>query len=1211
MAKSLSVVFNAIDNISSKMGAIASSGRTVEAAFRGVENSANGSFGNIESGSDAISRSFERSSSAAESLASSMGTYGGEADSSFRKTAQSAEKAAEEMGNYGEQAEVAGDSSEQFGEKSVNAMEDLNSILVSGGIIAATHALTEALGECADNAEVVETSVAQLQTIAGGDSIGALRDDIVELSNDTGQAAEGLAETAYNAISAGTAAEESVNMATNASKLAVAGFTDTASALSVVETALNSYGDAAGDAEHISDTLITVQNLGVTTVQQLAAQMGKAISTASAYNVSLENLESGYISVTKAGIDTAEGTTYLSSMLNELGNSGSEISKLLKDETGNTFGELMNEGRSLADVLGIVYDACDNNAEAMMNMWGSAEAGKAANAIIGQGLDTFNNNLETLKTSAGTTEEAYAIMADTTEYAHNKMDNAAKNTSMQIGEVLNPTLTKLYAGLEEICVGIGNFVKENPEVVKVIAALTAGVAAFAGGIAAYTAATTIATAVQTAFNGAMLANPVFWLIGGIAALTAGVVFLASNYEDATDSTNDLTYASAEQEKRLESLRNEYDEVCESEGAGSKRATELASKIYDLEQQFGESGETVGQFRERIDELGESISETEEKYRDNIKSTDELYGSATVLIGELQTLQNQANLTDAEFSVMKSIVNELNGSYADLGLTIDEQTGKLNFSTDDLFDYASAQKKQQEIEAASQALVQALGDYDQAKSDHDAAVGEVSTSQDKYDEMEAQWKVDHPVKAYLGQGAEMNWDNDLGKAYDHLEQLSAAEKAASDHMSELETNIQGYCKTLGYSEDETARFIDGLRDGSAGAEDSAKKFGESGEELVTYGDAVKGAVNSVSAELSELSKSYDETYEDALGSIEGQYSLWDKVDKKVLEAKTSVDNIGKALDSQTQYWENYSKNLGNLQGRDVKGLDNVLKNMDDGSEENAAALAGMAKASDKELEKIVKKYNKLQNAQGKTANKVADLENDFSSSLGNMEKELNASVKKMNMEDDAAASAQKTIQAYINAIRSGVNGAQSAAEAVAAATSKALSKANKVPTTPTMPKSPKLPKLPSTPTLNTPEAKNPFALPIKSVGKNAKGTTDSEDVYVAGEEGPELILSKGGGDTVFPTSETDRIISAVSDRENRQITDPSAMRSQSVSSSDEGDVSSSEKTHVIHIEGGGSIRIGDGTSKEDVWNNAKASVKSAFMSILQEEIFEEGAGAYEF
>lgn len=1214
MATNLSVIFNAIDNMSSKLGSIASSGRAVESSFQSIENSANESLGNIEAGSDAISQSFERTSSSAASLASSVGTYSGEAasavssadnlaisssnaETSLNETASAAEDAAEELGGLGEQAEEAGNSSEEFGEKSSGAMNDLNNLLVSGGILAALHELSDGFAECAQQAEIVETSVAQLQTIAGGGSIGMLREELMGLSNDTGQAAEGLAGTAYNAISAGTDVEKSVEAAAQANQLAVAGFTDTTSALSVLETATNSYGEAAGGMEHISDSLITVQNLGVTTVRELAAQMGKAISTASAYNVSLENLESGYISVTKAGINTAEGTTYLSSMLDELGNSGSAISKLLKDETGSTFGELMNEGKSLADVLGLVYDACDNNAEAMMNMWGSAEAGKAANAIIGQGLDTFNDNLVTLREGAGTTAEAYSIMAGTTEYAHNKMNNAAKNLSVQIGEVLNPTLNKLYAGMEAVYTGIGNIVTEHPVVVKAIAAVTAGVAAFAGGIAAYTAATTIATAVQTAFNGAMLANPVFWLVGGIAALSAGVVFLASNYEDATDSTNDLTYASEEQGKELEKLRKEYDGVCESEGASSQRASELASQIYELEQSYGESGETVGQFREKIDELGKSLDEIHQRYRDNVKSADDMYGSANILIGELQVLQNQANLTDAELQVMKSVVGELNGSYADLGLTINEKTGKLNYSIGDLFDYAKAQKQQQEAEAASEGLAKALGEYDEAWKNYQDATQEAAISKEKYEETRNRWSVNHPVlMEVFGEGAR-DMSADVGNALDHMRQTEDAGRAASAEMTKLKNDIEGYCKTLGYSDEETEKFISSLEDGSLEAEKSAAKFGESGEELVSYEDAVTGAVNSSQVELEELAKAYDDTYEAALDSIEGQYSLWDKIDKKVLGAKTSVDKIGSALDSQIQYWENYSKNLDNLQGRDVKGLDDVLKNMDDGSEESAAALAGMAKASDKELEKIVQKYEKLQKAQGKTADKVADLETDFASKCKEMSDDLKKSVEKMNMEQDAETAAKKTIQAYINAIRSGVSGAQSAADAVAKAAAKAL----KVP-------EPKTPQLPNNPTSNLPKLSDLYP----SLPGHASGTTDSEEVYVAGEEGPELILS-GGGDTVFPKSETDRIISAVSEEnDNRQITEPSLMRrSEIIKSEGYDEPAGSDRTMTIKLEGGGTVSVGPGSSKEEIWNGAKGKIKSVFMQILKEEVFEEGAGAYDF
>lgn len=60
-----------------------------------------------------------------------------------------------------------------------------------------------------------------------------------------------------------------------------------------------------------------------------------------------------------------------------------------------------------------------------------------------------------------------------------------------------------------------------------------------------------------------------------------------------------------------------------------------------------------------------------------------------------------------------------------------------------------------------------------------------------------------------------------------------------------------------------------------------------------------------------------------------------------------------------------------------------------------------------------------------------------------------------------------------------------------------------------------------------------------------------------------------------------------------------------------DASGSGRTVTIRLEGSGSIQAGAGSSKEDIWNGMKGSIKSTFMQILREEIFEEGAGVYEF
>ena len=183
-----------------------------------------------------------------------------------------------------------------------------------------------------------ESAFAQVQTIMDTSqmSVEDRRSALQNWASEMGISASELSGAVYNAISATGDTANAVSLVGDATRLATAGFTDAESALSVLTTTINAYGMSAADAESISDSLIQTQNLGVTTIDQLASAMGKAISTASAYNVNLGNLESAYVSLTKAGISTEESTTYISSMLNELGDTGSEVGKILKKDTGKS-----------------------------------------------------------------------------------------------------------------------------------------------------------------------------------------------------------------------------------------------------------------------------------------------------------------------------------------------------------------------------------------------------------------------------------------------------------------------------------------------------------------------------------------------------------------------------------------------------------------------------------------------------------------------------------------------------------------------------------------------------------------------------------------------------------------------------------------------------------------------------------------------------------
>lgn len=314
--------------------------------------------------------------------------------------------------------------------------------MVTKSVAAIGAGLTVAGGAAIKMGSEFETSFAKASTLFGDVSVDTdnLNKKILEMSSVSGTAASELNETLYQAMSAGIPVTEDMSEALGAvdtaNKLSVGGYTSAATAMGALTTAINAYKLPASDAARISDELITVQNKGVTTVDELASNMGKAIATGSAYNINLENINAGYIALTKSGISTAESTTYMSSMFNELGDSGSEVGRIIREKTGMSFSELMESGGSLADAMDILSDSVNGDSSALINLWGSAEAGKAANAICQQGTDAFRQSLDDLASSAGSTQAAYNTMMDTFEGKAGVLKQNAANLGIAIYEGL-------------------------------------------------------------------------------------------------------------------------------------------------------------------------------------------------------------------------------------------------------------------------------------------------------------------------------------------------------------------------------------------------------------------------------------------------------------------------------------------------------------------------------------------------------------------------------------------------------------------------------------------------------------------------------------------------------------------------------------------------------------------------------------------------------
>ena len=308
------------------------------------------------------------------------------------------------------------------------------SLIGAVGKILAAAGIGKMLQAAFTEGSAYETEVAKVGTIADTSkvSIEDLKGQITDLSGTMGIAAGDLAEATYQAISAGQDTGDAVAFAGQAAKLAAAGFTSSSSAVDILTTALNAYGLGADKATHVSDVLLTTQNLGKTSVDELSASMGRVIPLAAAYKVNVENLSSGLAIMTANGIATAEATTYTKSMLNELGDTGSTVGKILQKETGQGFAELMDSGQSLGDVLQVLYDSVGGDATKFAALWSSVEAGTGALSLANSGAEKFNDVLGQMVDSSGATETAYTTMTDTMAHRMESLKTNAANLGIAL-----------------------------------------------------------------------------------------------------------------------------------------------------------------------------------------------------------------------------------------------------------------------------------------------------------------------------------------------------------------------------------------------------------------------------------------------------------------------------------------------------------------------------------------------------------------------------------------------------------------------------------------------------------------------------------------------------------------------------------------------------------------------------------------------------------
>lgn len=874
--------------------------------------------------------------------------------------ADDASKKTEELGD---EADNAGEKVGQLGEQSDSSAVGV--LALGAALVGVARELHEAAQAAVAASTEFESAFAKTQTIMDSTVVSTdeMRAAILELSETTGMAATEVSEAVYQAISGSVDTADAVSFVNQANMLAVAGFTSLTNATDIMTTALNAYGLEADKVVGISNVLIQTQNLGKTSVDELSSTIGKAIATGSAYGVNLENISTAYVELTRNGIATAEATTYLSSMLNELGDSGSKVGTILQEKTGQTFAQLMAQGYTLGDVMQILSDSVNGSAEALMGLWSSQEAGKASNAIMTQGIADFNSVVAQMAAemsgATGTTQAAYETMTSTSEYIDTRFKNSLTNLGIAVGDQLTPGLNAVKSALTSILEGLTGVVNSSPLAVSLFSALTTAVTLLAAGYAIYTAGALLAEKATIALTAAMDTNPILLAITAIAALGVGIATFVSNMESAT--------------AEVQAFRDELDQIEQTKD----------DTITSIEA----TANTVDYYIGRLEELEAAGLDTAEAQQE--------YHSILVLLTE--TVPELAGLINLE-------TDSINGG-----------TNALRANTAAWRENATAQAYQQYLSgyytAQADAMIElqeATLNLNKAEVERDRIVNEMTVRQTAAEHL-------------LGDEYLINKQRlaELDVAY------TQAERAVHDYSDKVDIatqKVDAANDAVAHAEEVVNSAADATREGSDAVEQFGNAWGDTESQLSTAAGTIRGNINDIAGDLGNLQTAYNSAYNAALSSISGQFDLWDQIDNT---AATSVTDIASAIQSQIDYWNNYNENVATLLTSGIHGIEAFVAATDNGSQKMAGvyqgmvnALNGLDGATAEDVQSIIDSWQELPDVYQDSAKSMADATTRFAESCEAIREKMHELIESLDISEDAKEAAKASVDAYIDGVEDG-------------------------------------------------------------------------------------------------------------------------------------------------------------------------------------------------
>lgn len=906
----------------------------------------------------------------------------------------------------------AADKAMTFGDKAGQAFNQVHEAIVAAGIAVALKEIYEYFASCAQASMDFESAITGVAktTDLTDEELAAMSDSIKALSTEIPATTEEIAAVAEAAGQLGIQKDALLDFTEIMTMLGTATNMTADEAATALARFANITGMATDNYGRLGSVIVDLGNNFATTESEIVAMGTRLASAGKLAGLTEPEIMALAAAMSSVGIEAEAGGTAMTQTLNAIekavakggddlaefariaGMSSEEFSSAWKNDAMSALtsfigglGKLDEQGESTVLVLedlGLTGIRQSNMLKAL---------GLAADQMTGA-VNTANTAWQQNTALTNEANKRYAIA----QSRLTMMQNAYNNLKVAIGDAYTPALSEAYGVGTKVLNEITKFVQANPGVVAAITGLSTALGAAAVAAAAFALKAKIAAA-AAAFLTTVTpgVNVIMGVAAAVGVVTAGIIALASSAaNDAVPSVKELTEAARGMREAMDEAKATYDDTVTSTMAAAGVADTYIGKLEEMEAAGLNTDEQHRQYHNTLALLCQVVPELAD-YID--LETDTINGGTEALRANTEAWKQNAMQ-----QAYQDQLTELYSQYSAVLIEAEENSIGLT-------------KAQYSLEAAQQKLSDTYAQMDALWAD----------AQKQADAYYDQYGYYTDATAFLSQ----EYYDLQNSIYDTNNEIWAAEKSIKNYNKAMEEDADAVSDAeaeIALAEEAVKNLTASMNEGTGASEEAAAQVSE-----------FQAAISGVQEKINALVESYNEAYSAAYESISGQYQLWDEAAKVVA---TSAGSINSALESQIAYWQDYNANLQSLTDRstDIEGLSDMIASFADGSSDSVNAIAGMAGATDEQLATMVANWKTLQQEQQNAAGSVADLKTDFTATMDELQTALAEDIEAMDLGDEAKASAQATIQGFIDGAVGMLPQVTAAYNRVAAAARAALS-----------------------------------------------------------------------------------------------------------------------------------------------------------------------------